>query len=350
MDSRTASVYLSRILSGSFIFLHDNHSYKLSYPNISIKYQADLYAEDEYYKNRFNDWVVEDDIVYLLIDMGIWSVNGDEQLKNIENQIENCKVDLYKNFLNPAKIKSLKKTLSNLHNNYNHLYNIRHSLDQYTLKGYYDFIKNQYILMHSIYNLDNERVFKSLDNIDYNLLLNLSAIISNSVIDIHIYRKLARHELWKSYWSAGSENIFGKPTIDWTDEQKTLVVLTKMYDSAYQHPECPPDSVFEDDDIFDGWMITQKRENEKNRNKNRTEKVLQGKGLDKANEIFIVAQSKEEANNIYDLNNDTSRHIIRERNAVLQANKKDINEAQLPDVQRNLVTLSNEQFKNSRKK
>ncbi|NCA30865.1 MAG: hypothetical protein EBS93_09130, partial [Chitinophagia bacterium] len=131
-----------------------------------------------------------------------------------------------------------------------------------------------------------------------------------------------------------------------TDEQKTLVVLTKMYDSAYQHPECPPDSVIEDDDMFDGWMIVQKRENEKIKNKNRTEKMLEGKNLNKAGEVFIMANSQEEANNIYDLNESASRHIIKERESIIKQSQGIIDVAQLPDIQRNLTTLSNEQFKN----
>ena len=118
-----------------------------------------------------------------------------------------------------------------------------------------------------------------------------------------------------------------------------------MYDSAYEHPECPPDSVFEDDDMFDGWMITQKRENEKNRNKNRTEKLLEGKKLDKAGEIFIVANSKEEAQNIYGLNDHTSRHIIKERESLLKSTSQIIDDANLPDVKRELVVQANQQFK-----
>jgi CRISPR/Cas system-associated endonuclease/helicase Cas3 len=98
--------------------------------------------------------------------------------------------------------------------------------------------------------------------------------------------------------------------------------------------------------MFDGWMILQKRENEKTRNKNRTEKVLEGKKLDKAGEVFIVANSKEEAQNIYDLNDNGSRHTIRERESVLKNSNQTIEDAQLPDVQRQLVMQSNQQFKN----
>jgi hypothetical protein len=166
------------------------------------------------------------------------------------------------------------------------------------------------------------------------------------MIDITTFKAIARSDQWRNYWSANNELLFDKATINWTDEQKTLVVLTKMYDSAYEHPECPSDNVFNDDDMFDGWMIFQKRESEKIKNKNRTEKMLEGKKLDKAGEIFIVANSQEEAKNIYDLNDHSSRHIIREREHVIKNSSQEINDGNLPDVQRELVVQANQQYKN----
>jgi hypothetical protein len=345
MDNRLINIYLSRILSGFYLFVYNNTKYKLVYPDIHIKYEAELYAQEEYENNKFNDWIQDDHIVDSLVSIGLWSYQGDDNLKKLETQIEDLKVDLYKNCLNPNKIKTLRRTLSNIKNAYNKQYEIRHSLDQYTAQGYSQILKNQYILIHSLFDFNNSKIFQSLEDVDLKLLDNLSAVISSNTIDINIFRKIARSDIWRNYWSANNQSLFDKSTINWTDEQKTLVVLTKMYDSAYEHPECPPDKVFEDDDMFDGWMIHQKRENEKTKNKNRTEKILEGKKLDKAGEIFIVANSQEEAQNIYDLNDNTSRHIIKERENIIKNSQNVIEENQLPDVQRNLVIQSNQQFK-----
>jgi hypothetical protein len=346
MDNRLLNIYLSRILSGFYLFLYNNDRYKLVYPDIHIKYEAELYAEEEYENNKFNDWINDDSIVDSLVSMGVWTYSGDDNLKNLEKQIEDLKVDLYKSFLNPTKLKTLKRTLSNTKNAYNRQYEIRHSLDGYTVYGYSQLLKNQYILIHSLYDNNNCRVFKDINNVDLKLLDNLSILVSSNTIDISTFREIARSDIWRNYWSANNQSLFDKSTINWTDEQKTLVVLTKMYDSAYEHPECPPDKIFEDDDMFDGWMISQKRENEKNRNKNRTEKMLEGKKLDKSGEIFIVANSQEEAQNIYDLNDHNSRHIIREREQVIKHSSKDIDDGNLPDVKRELVVQANQQFKN----
>jgi len=349
MDKRLLGMYISRILSGFYIFIYNNQKYKLVYPDINLKYEAELYAQEEYNQNKFNEWISEEDIVYHLINAGLWSHNGDDNLTNIEKQIDNLKIDLYKNHLNPTKVKSLKRTLSNTIGSYNRLYGVRHSFDQYTTEGYTQQLKNNYILVHSLYDHNNKRVFNSYEDADSRLLGELSATISENIVEVSAFREIARSDIWKNYWSANEQNLFDRATINWTDEQKTLVILTKMYSSANEHPECPPQSVIDDDDMFDGWMLVQKQENDKVRNKNRAEKLLSGKNLDKAGEVFVVANSKEEAKNIFDLNDPNSRNIIRERTNFIHrtANSSTINEADLPDVQRNLVAQSNENFKNN---
>lgn len=349
MDSRTTSLYISRILSGFYIFICGNQKYKLMYPGISVKYDADIYAEQIYEDAKFNEWIRDEDIIYTLIDMGVWTHNGDDNLRSLEQQIEDKKVELFNNCLNPNLSKSIRKTLSNIRLSYNRQFEIRHSLDHLTADGYSQTLRNQYLLIHSLYYYNNEPVFPCMDNVDYQLLNKLSSIINENIIDITTYKIIARSDLWKNYWSANNTMLFNKPTVDWTDEQKTLVVLTKMYDSAYQHPECPSDNIIEDDDMFDGWMILQKRENEKIKNKNRTEKLLEGKKLGKAGEIFIAANSQEEAFNIYNLNDNTSRHIIKERENILKNTKGSIDDANLPDVQRNIQVQKNQLMMSKRK-
>lgn len=348
MDKSLANLYISRILSGFYFFFYNNQRYKLVYPDIHIKHEADQYAAQCYDDNKFNDWIYDEDIVYFLIDAGLWHIGGDDQLKKIEQQIEDYKVQLYENCFNPPKQKQIKKSLDSIRKTYNRLTNTRHSFDHLTPHGFSELLKHQYILLHSIFTVDNEPLFKSMDDIDYSELNNISNILTEYTIDIAVFRTLARNDIWRSYWSANKDYLFDKPTINWTDEQKTLVVLTKMYDSAHEHPESPPDSVFEDDDMFDGWIIFQRRESEKQKNKSRTDKMLEGKKLDKANEIFVMASSKEEAQSVYNLNDANGLNTIRERTNIVNK-RKEIKEQDLPDIQRSMQIKYNQQFMDSKK-
>jgi hypothetical protein len=345
MDSKILHLYLSRILSGFYIFIYNDTKYKLVYPDISLKYNAELYADLEYETNKYNEWIKDEEIVSYLVDFGQWSWNGDDILKKMEKEIDDYKIQIYNNFLNPQKIRQLKQTIENIRQKYNKYYSIRHSMDHLTIQGYSQILKNQFILINSLYYNNNDtKVFDRIDDTDYNILNTLSNIVNDNHINIDIFRKIARSEIWKNYWSANKDNLFNKATINWTDEQKTLVVLSKMYDSAYEHPNCPPDEVFEDDDAFDGWMLIQRKESEKNKKKSRAEKLLEGKNLGNAQEVFLMANSKEEAENIYTLNENSSRHIINERNAIILNSNKNIDATQLPDAQRALLIESNKQF------
>jgi hypothetical protein len=343
------NIYLSRILSGTYLFIYKNQTLKLKYPDINVKYLADLYATQEYQKNKFNEWILEDDIFNYLIMTNLWNPLVDKEFKELPKKIEDYKVQLYQNELNPKNQKSIRRILKDAQNKYDHLYHIRHSFDHLTAQGYANLSKNHYILSESIFDSEDNKIFHRIDDIDFILFNEICSLISNNTIPAYIFRKIARSELWRNYWIANKDFLFGKPTIEWTDEQKNLVVITKMYDNAYEHPECPGNNILEDDDMFDGWMISIRRENEKDKTKRRTEKKF-GDKLNKAGEIFLMAESKEEAQNIYSLNNPLSRNIIKEREIVLKQNNDFVKDADLPDVQRNLQMQQIQQIKEKHKR
>lgn len=349
MDNKDIVLYLSRILSGHYTFIYNKQRYKLIYPDMNIKYDAEIYAQEVYDENKFNDWITDEEIVDFLISVGLWTYDGDSALEKLSNDIEDKKVELYQTLLDPNKTKFVRRQLNNLNQLLNKRYEIRHSFDHLTIDGYSNLLKSQYILLNSIYDSSNQLVFNFDHNIDYKIINDISTIINGHTIDITTFRKIARSDSWRSYWSANKEKVFDKATINWSDEQKTLVVLTKMYDSAYEHPECPTDQVIEDDDMFDGWLIVQRRENEKSRSKARSEKLLKDKKLGNAQEVFLVANSAEEAKNIYNLNEENSRGIIRERQTVLSDPTVQLKESDLPDVQRQIIMESNQKLIQSRK-
>lgn len=342
MDNKVVSLYLSRILSGQYIFIYNDVTYKLVYPDTTIKYNAELYTEQVYDNSKYNDWISDEEIEHWLVEAGLWQYEYSKTLDNLEKQIEDHKVELFNNFLNPTKLKSIRRSLSQSRSLQSKLYEARHCLDHVTLKGYCHHTKNEYLLINSLYDTNNNLVFKDINSENYQRVNQISNYINQNTIDIPVFRTIARHDIWKSSWSANKENVFSKQTVDWTDEQKTLVIMSKMYDSAYEHPECPPDNVIEDDDMFDGWMIIQRRENEKNKTKQRNEKMLKDKKLGNASEVFLVARSKEEIQNIYSLNDDQSRFTIREREAALAQSGGTLKDTDLPDVRRELTMRNNQ--------
>ena len=89
-----------------------------------------------------------------------------------------------------------------------------------------------------------------------------------------------------------------------------------MYDNVFKSVECPTDDVINDDDMLDGWFIQQNKEQEERRKEKEGEKVFDKfKGKD-GQELFVVSGDKEEVNQIYNMNDNNSRNVIKSRNQI----------------------------------
>lgn len=343
MIRNTNDKLLSRIIAGFLYIEHDGRIYILRRPSSSLKYRADILYEKVYNDNLYSDWFLMQDVEYILIDNGVWRLQNNEVLKQIDKQLENLKVELYQNYIQPTKRKEIKKQISSMNMQKDRILTTKHSLDQYTLEAYAGRIRNEFIIMNTLY-YKNKKVFRNKNKKNSILLNNIASKIASSLPSISDIRSLARSELWKSYWSAsGKTKIFSGDVFDWTDEQRALVNLSKMFDSVYEHPECPPDNIIDDEDALDGWMILQKRKNEQSKNKQKTDTMLNSAKMRKANEVFIMSNSKEETEEIISNNDPLAKHRMREKFGAIKTSSEDgLSEAQLPDVQRELIDQLNQ--------
>jgi len=336
---------LSRIISGFLIFKYKNQILYLVYPSLSTKYEAELYYEDLYDKYKFSDWILESDIINILKDNKVWSDMNEKELANLQKQIDQTKIELFKSFFVTKKQNAIRAKLKYLNERYNKFYNIRHSLDHLTIEGFCEKYKNEYLLINSVFKKENNNFIKFFDNpIDNKLLEDVAFEANTHTVDIPSFRRIARSDLWRTYWSSNKNFLFEKPAAEWTDEQRTLVVFSKMYDSAHESSEPPPDPVFNDDDMFDGWVLLQNENAKQEKNKKTEDKAL-GSKMSKAQEVFLMANSKNEVEEIYDMNNIAGKAIITERNKTIQK-YKEIDAAKLPDIKRNIEQMGQEAFKN----
>ncbi len=116
-------------------------------------------------------------------------------------------------------------------------------------------------------------------------------------------RLVARTEPWRSFWSTNPRGfrITG-------DEQKVLILFSKMYDNVYEHPERPVDEIINDDDMLDGWYIFMKRKSIEEKKANAKDVLT--KKHPNAQEIFMTASTPEHAKEIADMN-DVRANIIK---------------------------------------
>jgi len=145
-------------------------------------------------------------------------------------------------------------------------------------------------------------------------------------------RELARTEPWRGIWACrdACSSVFSTSASSLSDDQKSLVVWTRIYDNSREDQNGPGEDVIDDDDMFDGWMILRRRgiDNQRLANKKIEGLTDNSKILDSEN-VMIVC-NEEDAQGIYDLNDSSSRNKIASRTKYIEKIGS-VDEFSLPD-------------------
>lgn len=342
MDYQIREKIVNRIISGYFYCDIGKHTFIVTSPSTHLKYQAQRLYDSVYYKNSFNGWLTRKNIVSFLVKQGLWDQNRDKKLKELEPRIDDLKVILFNNLMTDSVATKIRAELKHVRHSIGRLQKTRYTLDHMTLEAYVDRIKNRYLIASTLYYPDWRKVYDDPDYANFSLLNSVVDKINTNIIDVPVLRELARTEPWRSYYNIDKVNPFGKPIIEWSDNQKAIVLFSKMYDGAYQHPECPMDNVIEDDDAFDGWMISNKRKNEKDKMDSEVEKMVGRKQRD-SSEIFIVTKDAKQASKIDKFNDVRGKTIKKQRDALIRK-KGQVAESQLIDKKQELQQLATQQY------
>lgn len=347
MISDDIRIVLYRILSGTLFFDIDSETYEFKRITNKTKYEAEIIYKSIINDEKYNEWIRSDNAEMIMTNLGLWTKDTNDMIKQLEKSIENNKVELFSNFLYPDRIKKIRKSLDSYRGQLDRLLSSKQNfIVSHTLEGHAENIKNEHMVCQNLFKNDN-RIFDSLNTINasgsYLYFNSLVSELNKHSISMSQYRQIARSDEWRSYWTCNKTNMFDGCVANWTDEQRSLVNITKMYDNIYEHPECPNDKIVEDDDALDGWTIVQKRKNEKNKNQQSIDTI--NPNLKKAQEVFLMAQDKEEVDNILGLNTPDSLYRMNQKIAAINA-VGTIDDINLPDVQNDLRNQTNQQIKN----
>ena len=335
-DSRNNEILVHRILSGHYIFDHQDNIYELRKPSLALKMRADLLYVTTYEDNLYNNFWFLEDTEHFLFELNILHYNYKSDLSRVEKLLDKTKISLFQQYFDNVKRKKIQSQIKNLKQDIQETYNKKHSLDYLTLEHYCDNIRNEYIISNTLYFHDsNELVFKK-EPVLYNLFNDIVSYISKNIIDITTYKKIARSDYWRNYWGNNKSNILDEPVKEWSEEQKRLINISCMYDKIYEHPDCPKDDIIEDDDALDGWMLYQKQENQKQKQEKGVDSMLTGK-MKNASEVFFMAGSKEQADDVLGLNSEKSLSSIKQKVDFVLSSDKPVSDGQLPDVKAKII-------------
>jgi hypothetical protein len=340
MNDAEIEFYISRILSGFLIFFYNNERYELQYPNCYLRYESNLIYNNIINDEKYGEWIREENLIRVLIMLGLWTQETEKTIGQIEKQIDNLKVDLYNNILNKTMQTKIRSNLRTKEEQLNRILNIKQEFLGNTLEGYAASIKNEYIVCNTLYK--NKRLVFNIDDVksssSYQYFNNLINEVNHHMIPIKVYKAIARSHTWRSYWNCNKNNIFDKQVIDWTDEQRSLINITKMYDNIYEHPECPDDKIIEDDDVLDGWLIVQKRKIAKAK----VQQTIDSSNpkLKNAQEVFVMASDQDSREEVFGLNSGEALHRMKEKFAYINSmnNSDSVEDLSLPDVRREAIS------------
>jgi uncharacterized protein YheU (UPF0270 family) len=331
MQRTQKEIILTRIYSGIFIYRDSNNTLFIYPPDRLTKHLAYEYYIQVLDSIMFEDWLDAETIERLLISREVIPPDVDKQIADIQKEIDKAKMQAFENVLNPPQVQLHKKQIVILEKRLYALISAKHSLDHLTKEGYADLCRVNFLISHYIKD-ERGQVFDLEE--DAVLSEKIFAALSKNFIPASEMREISRTDPWRSIWNASEVNIFGTSPVDWTEDQKTLILYSKMYDNCYKHPECPDDNIIEDDILLDGWMIYQRKKSlEERKNKNKEEL---GEG-----EHFILAKNEEHRREIDKLNDARGRSIRQQREQALAKHGK-LKEALLPDVQQELRMQANQ--------
>ncbi len=335
MDQNQRAKLVYRILSGSVSLLS---KYYFIHPDIKLLYDAQILYDGVMDELKFCGLITRESANNILIRKGLWLSNGDSNIKEIEKNIDNLKVDLYQARLNKIRQKKIRRYLELAREKLEENFGKKYLLDSYTIESYAESIKNSFIYKNCLVDCNYNRLRMT------NKLLNkLVECLNQSCINDTQYRELARTEPWRSYWNAYKSpavfDLFKEKKqressqisfCNFNTEQQYLVSYTKMYDNIYENSDCPDNDIVNDDDVLDGWLILQRRTREQERKKDSIEKSPIMSKHQHAQEIFIPANTSEDIDKINDLNTIQGKIIKKQRENLIK-HKGEVKDADFID-------------------
>ncbi len=288
-----------------------------------------------YEDNLYKDFILSEDLKHYLINFKLISPLHDEIVKDNELRLENAKVKLFSEYIDNKKIKNNKNTISSIRNTLSKLYNDFQSISFLVLEHFAENAKYEFLIKNTLYYYRTDTLVFDQEHIDSVFFNNIVQEISKASIDMSMYKKIARNEYWRNYYTNNKNNLFPYAAIYYSEEQKALLNLSNMYDRIYEHPECPNENIIEDDDALDGWMILQKRQNLKQKKEKGVDNMVSEKIKNSKEVFFMSGNDKEQTKDILDLNSSAGLQKIKARTQAVQDNQS-VEEHQLADVRQEL--------------
>ena len=322
---------IARITCGYLLFkVNDNLILRINPLTNDQYYKAQIVFKESYDEALVQGIMCPIESREMLEEHGVWSEKEEKELESLEKECEKLKIEIYESYFKTAGREIARKLLRAKEMEHVKLAALKHSYDFTTAVGIATFSRWAWIIENTT-TYENGKPYDWKDiSVQDTLLLYKNRVISHESL-----REIAKTEPWRSIWVAGKVEgrIFDKASGELTVEQRGLIGWSLMYDSITESGESPPDSVIEDDDALDGWLLVQSQKRKQLKEKSTAEELM-GKHPN-AKDIFIKPESKDDIQRISDLNDINSQRIKQKRTQRIKE-KGSVSYHKFDDVQQDL--------------
>jgi muconolactone delta-isomerase len=341
MKHHEREFFISMIRSGKVFIRNRDIELEIHPLTIDQSFKSCQIYKDAYEKAYTEEIMTEDDMNDWMLENGLWTYEDDEREKQLKDNIEKLKVEIYNARDDSKKARGIRMYIRAGESQLSSHLNKKYLYHQNTCEGVAAaerlawIIKNTTYLDGKLYNFEDVSLQYVVDEWHSHFLSDGKS------------RDLARNEPWRSLWITRENSgisLFANPKdTELTHNQKNLLVWSQMYDNIQESMECPSKEVIEDDDMLDGWFIIQSKKRDKERAEREFDNEQSNEKIKNSGEVFVMATDKKKIESIDKLNDPMAAAIKKQRFNVIKRNGQIENE-DLPDQQLNRQMVATNQM------
>lgn len=341
MKNHEREYFISRLRSGTYYIRQDDLILTIVSPTIDDEYVINRTYMESYDRGLEAELMTEDEMLDWMRSRQLWTEDDDAMIKTLEGNLERLKVEIFNARYQSNKRELTRKYIRATEKGLREQLEKKNSNQNNTCEGIANLEKSLAFIKQCTFVGDERCDFEAID------INSVLYDFNNMILNEADIRDLARNEPWRSLWlmkESYNIKLFANQDRELSIDQKNIMVWSRMYDNIQESMDCPTDDVINDDDLLDGWFVVQRKKQEKERAESELENRMSNDKISSSQEVFMMAQTNEDAEDINSVNTYHSQMVKKERMAVLNA-KGEAVDLDFRDQRLKMAQKSNEQFK-----
>ena len=317
MKQHEREFFVARIRSGIVPVSNNHATVYVHAPTMIQSLEAGRLAMSAYDKALYEGMMTQDQMEEWMIDHGLWSYEEEQRMEGIQDDIKRLRKEIYTNRDNERLRERIRLYIRAGERGYTDLAMKKAEYTLNTCEGLALAAKYKFIIKNCCTTVDGEPYGFEDMTVDF-----VSSQYQTSSLSEKELREIAREEPWKSTWSVygKSENmLFNNKDRELTQDQKSILIWSTMYDNIQEHLECPSEEVIKDDDVLDGWFVVQKEKREQEKLEAEMTGELTNEKIKNSHEVYMIADNDKRKSKIEKMNNSTSAMFKKQREALVEA-------------------------------